>query len=471
MKTITMRYEARTEPPDGQPDSGPPQSEQLAALLREVVGQTGVPGISVALSLSGQHLWASAGQTGAGTADMSGSSRFQLGCITKLLTSILTLELADERKLELDVPVAEYLPELATSQMAKRITLRHLLSHSSGYRGVDIAQPEVAYYYSWEKFLAHFRAAPLLFEPGTVFNYEHTECAVLGQILRQATNLSVAELLRARVFAPLGLSPGTIGSDLADSEACVADHAFDNETRLHRRVRTVPYGSFWSASLSDLTMTPRELVVLGEAIASTDKASPFSRSTRVALCNPVVTLPPVSGGARPEKIPMAFCSGCAQYHLNVFGHNGSARGQTVGLRYDSSRQVVVVVAMNSWQPHLRDALLNKLLNKAGVPTSYESARPAQLPGAPETLAGLYVGPQGTRISVSASGPRLSCTIRPEGSRAAMTITLLSDAGDGLSFETDPGPLTLGFFRDPASGRPCLLAGLNSFIRHDDNANT
>src|SRR5882757_1662101 len=103
---------------------------QLHNFVRGVQSATGVPGIGVALSLDGQMVQAYAGLSALhSAAPMSQKARFQLGCITKLLTGIVTTELITARQLEADAPIANYIPEMRAGEKGQRITINHLLSH------------------------------------------------------------------------------------------------------------------------------------------------------------------------------------------------------------------------------------------------------------------------------------------------------------------------------------------------------
>src|SRR3712207_8066117 len=69
--------------------------------------------------------------------DVTPDTLFQIGSITKVWTATLVMMLVDEGVLDLDEPVVTYLPELrfADADVTARVTLRHLLSHSSGIGG------------------------------------------------------------------------------------------------------------------------------------------------------------------------------------------------------------------------------------------------------------------------------------------------------------------------------------------------
>src|SRR5690606_7121332 len=129
--------------------------------------------------------------------------RFQLGCIMKLLLAATTLELACGGSLDLDAPLAEYLPELRSARRRDAILLRHLLSHTGGYQGTDILDA-ASRALTWERFVAYLHSAPQVFRSGTVFNYEHSEAVVLERILERATGEESVALVRRIVLEPLG---------------------------------------------------------------------------------------------------------------------------------------------------------------------------------------------------------------------------------------------------------------------------
>jgi CubicO group peptidase (beta-lactamase class C family) len=437
------------------------QDVPLREFLEELRSKSGIPGFSVTVSVAGKRRSAAVGVAAAGEATaLTPQSRFQLGCVTKLLTSLVVLQLVHDGVLHLEAPLGEYLTELDDLPRAREIQLRHLASHSSGYQGLSIANPQVAYLYSWEKFSAFLRNTPQMFAPGAVFNYEHSECVLLGAVIQRVTGVATREWIRQRIFDPLGLRPGTLKGD---TEAA-ADHAIDAATGQYRRIRSVPYAQFWADSLSDLTLSTWDLATFANALAQADacKLDPHAiRQCRRQL----VHLPRTIGGNRSEQAPLSFGFGCAEYAGGLLGHNGSGRGQTCSLRFDPDRDAAIVVALTAWQPHLRDWLVNRLAAEfLPAPTP---AAAASFDGSWDAadLEGTYTScVQGTSAVVRRNADSLTCTINNATANTRLSLTLVQDDTDSWRMQSDAGHLAVGFFRDPQSDARCMMLGLNAFKR-------
>jgi D-alanyl-D-alanine carboxypeptidase len=135
-------------------------------------------------------------------------SPFAWGSITKTFVAALCLQLVDEGVLDLDLPIATWLPEAPDAQ---RITLRMLLSHRSGlfdyfqnpnYSDRVFKRPTHAWTVDEIMRLANRRP---LFEPGTDFSYSNTNYVVAGLILEQVTGKPLADLIDERLLRPLEL--------------------------------------------------------------------------------------------------------------------------------------------------------------------------------------------------------------------------------------------------------------------------
>lgn len=437
---------------------------QLSRLLTETLRAGVTPGAAIAMSDDGERIETSLGIANtSNSAPLSPDSRFQLGCITKLLTSLIALEVTNSGKLDLDEPIATYLPEMADLPSLQSTTSRHLLTHTSGYQGVNVADPLVRHYFGWPKFLDGLRTGARLFPPGSVFNYEHTECVMMGEILRRISGQHPHQLFRTRIFEPLGIQCGDLRADVTEQRFCVMDHAFDAGSSRYVTLRAVPYSRFWESSLSDLTISLTDLVTLGAAVAGFDERRIFSANTLEAVRRPYITLPRSLGGKLREQIPIAFGCGCAQYGGSVFGHNGSARGQTCALRFDLSSRRVIAVGLNCWRPHVRDMLCAKM-TAAICGNEPDTANGAALNWSFGELAGRYVGALGTRVDVSESEAGLDICIRANSAQAVSRISLHRGHDSELGFVSDAPHLTVGFFKAPASSEPALMVGLNAFRR-------
>lgn len=434
----------------------------LDGLLHDIQRETSIPGISLALSINGTRLYSSIGTMAVdSTIAMTADARFQLGCITKLIVAMLAGELIEQRRLDPEAPIASYLPELAETDRAGRLATWHLLSHTSGYKGVNVSRPDIAYYYSWPKFVEHLRRAPQHFAPGAVFSYEHTEYVILGEIIERITRRNIESLASEYIFDSLDLRPGRVRSDQHDPKICVVDHVLSSGSRQYGKLKPIPFGAFWRASLSDFTLSVMDMLRLAERIGGFGDHAPArpSQGAMRFIQQQVVKLPRVCGSSRPEQLPAAFGLGCAAYRGWLLGHNGSARGQTVGLRFDPHNRIAVVVGMNAWQPFLRDMIVNhvfSVLRRQPIPL------PANEPFhfALADLPGRYDGYDGLTIDVSRSEDNaVTCSVPGPGTAPPLLLTLKLDERGALVMSGDAQHHSIGFFREEASGALGMMFGL------------
>ena len=108
---------------------------------------------------------------------MQPDNLFWIASMTKPVTTAAVLMLQDEGKLSVDDPVAKYLPELANLKTANgrtaKLTLRHLLTHTSGMSEATPEESRAAV--KLADLIPHFAEKPLQFEPGTKWQYCHFE--------------------------------------------------------------------------------------------------------------------------------------------------------------------------------------------------------------------------------------------------------------------------------------------------------
>ncbi len=434
-------------------------SEPFNAFLREMVRLNATPGVVIAATDHGKRIFAAAGHPGVeSNASLTPATRIQLGCIAKLVTAIVALELAAAGDLDLGAPIEDYLPELRNTDLGRCVTPRHLLAHTSGYRGPDVADPRVRYFYSWDKLLALLLNDDPLFPPGQFFNYDHTESVLLGEILERLTTLDIRQLHRQIVLAPLG-----IGVPSASDQA-LGEHGYDEVTGRFTALRAAPGCVFWRASLSDDMLSLFELLQLAEAAAGLDRAHAFHETTIEALTRKQIDLPGSLGGPLKEHNPHSFALGCACYGGEVYGHNGSSRGQTCALRFVPSAGLAFVVALNVWRPHVRDLICDKAVlhwTKHAASVSLATSQSWDLP----RLQGTYSGSAGAFADVFMEKDALICVLRNEG-RISLRLSIAPDVLGQLALQCDAPQLTVGFSDNDVQGKRLMLIGLNAYSRHD-----
>ena len=158
--------------------------------------------------------------------------RFDVASVTKLFTSVAVLQQVAEGKLALDTPISSYV-DLAGTTISGRVTLRHLLTHTSGI--ADDADEEAGESYEdlWRErpnyavtrtvdHLPQFAYKPRRFEPGAGCRYCNCGYVLAGLVLETATGETYRDSVRTRVFEPAGMTRSGF-FDMRDSESDVAE--------------------------------------------------------------------------------------------------------------------------------------------------------------------------------------------------------------------------------------------------------
>ncbi|GAA1593704.1 serine hydrolase domain-containing protein [Kribbella sancticallisti] len=198
-----------------------PDRAELQSGLDEVVAVSAVGALAEVRDEQG--VWRStSGVAERGTTrPVAVNNRFRAGSITKTFLATVVLQLADEDRLRLDDTVGAWLPGVVPN--GHRITVRHLLNHTSGvpdYRPTLILPPEPGFlenrWRTWTaaELIQRAVATPPTFQPpGSAFAYSNTNYLLLGQIVEKATRHSYGEEIERRVIRPLHLHgtsmPGT----------------------------------------------------------------------------------------------------------------------------------------------------------------------------------------------------------------------------------------------------------------------
>lgn len=135
-------------------------------------------------------------------------TKFRLGSITKQFTATIILQLAEQEKLRLDGKITDYLEDYPKAT-GDKITISHLLSHTSGIPGYtelpnfgkDLSRNP----FTPKEFIKVFCDLPLQFEPGTKFTYSNSGYFLLGVIIEQLTSKPYAQVVDENIFRPLGM--------------------------------------------------------------------------------------------------------------------------------------------------------------------------------------------------------------------------------------------------------------------------
>ncbi|CAM4391383.1 D-alanyl-D-alanine carboxypeptidase precursor [Mycobacterium basiliense] len=239
----------------GAPGSTSGKADAVMRVVREFMAQAHLRAVIVRITENGKEMLTEAvGESMTGvpaTTDM----HFRNGAVAISYVSTLLLRLVDENRVSLDDTLSKWLPDFPH---ADRVTLGQLAQMTSGYPdyviGNDAFNNELYAnpFRQWttEELLAQIAARPLLYEPGTNWDYAHTNYLLLGLALEKATGQDMPTLLRKKVLAPLGLT-ATANFDTPTIPR-PALHAFSSERREFLKIPSdIPFyeeSTFWNPS-------------------------------------------------------------------------------------------------------------------------------------------------------------------------------------------------------------------------------
>jgi CubicO group peptidase (beta-lactamase class C family) len=139
--------------------------------------------------------------------------------MTKAVTAVAVAQLWEQGSLDIEAPVARYIPEFAAAGK-DAVTLRHLLTHTAGIAWADGMADGTPWRESRLENLARIYAAPLEYEPGTRAGYHPSAgMSVLGEVVERVAGLPYSTYVRERVFAPLGMNDCWVGMPEAQYDA------------------------------------------------------------------------------------------------------------------------------------------------------------------------------------------------------------------------------------------------------------
>lgn len=181
--------------------------EKLTRAIRYEVEQKQLPALSIALVDGDRTVWAE----GFGFQDVNKKvpatavTVYRVGSISKLFTDIAVMQLVEQEKVELDLPVTQYVPEFTPrSPYETPITLRQLMAHRSGL----VRESPVGNYFdptepSLDATVASLNDTALVYPPNTKTKYSNAAVSVVGAVLESKLDVSHPEQVRQTILDPL----------------------------------------------------------------------------------------------------------------------------------------------------------------------------------------------------------------------------------------------------------------------------
>jgi len=246
---------AITEPRTSVAETKPVSLDERVAEIRTTLGELAASGEvcgSVLIAHEGVPIF----QAAYGMADRAleipnrVDTKFNLGSMDKMFTSVAIMQLAEQGSLSLDGKIEDYLLDYPDRAVAEAVTVRQLLGHTGGLGsyfdspGYLEAHREIR---SLDDYFVLFADEPLGFEPGSQFGYSNSGYIVLGLIIEAVSSQTYFDYVRDHIFVPSGmtdtacfeLDAGTpnlaVGYTTRDEEGNETDEIRDNFESLPMR--------------------------------------------------------------------------------------------------------------------------------------------------------------------------------------------------------------------------------------------
>ena len=204
------------------PDAFKPASMEREMLVQEATRR--LNGLEAEGKLSGSFLMSCKGQQdfewNGGLADreasipVSATTRFRMASLGKMFTAIAIFQLVDAGRLSLDDPLSRHLPDYPNQDVARAITLRQLLNHTSGTGNVFNDEfPKIsASLKTHRDYWGAFASKPFEFDPGTKEGYSNYGYILLGSVIEEVSGQSYYDYVEQNIFRPTGMTSTGCGT-------------------------------------------------------------------------------------------------------------------------------------------------------------------------------------------------------------------------------------------------------------------
>lgn len=388
--------------------------EELAA----IVAEHGVVGASVAVSDRDGPVFArgfALADREAGLA-ASGTTPMRAGSVSKLVTALAAMRLAEAGRLDLEAPLAEIAPDVAFTNRWEEehpVRLVHLIEHTTGWDDIQLQE--------YRSFPAGTSLAEGLadnpgsrtsrYPPGLYHAYANSGPAVLGRVIELETGLAFEEAAERLVFDPLGLETASFEQDEAGSALATYDRAGGRAA----------FTRIWAAPSGALSIGAADLAAIGRMLLN-DGAASSGRFLGAAAV------------ARMEagRASLAGRAGVPHYGLGLYesrdetgvwhGHAGAIDSGQAELFYNRETGLAYALMVNTAGPAMEEmrAAIRRHLG----------------PGAQSPAVAA-----GWRFPEEAAGTYRIVNPRQEMIRAVMDLfepVRVTDCGDALCLARGPG---------------------------------
>ena len=341
--------------------------QTLDSALDDARDRLGIPGVQAAIVFGDGRTWA--GKSGVidleERSDVTDESLFGIGSVTKPLMAALILDLQEDGLLDIDDPVVRWLPGL---HVARKMTLRHLMSHTSGLAELDpTAQPFEKAWVEWRTRATEALTPKTVCPPGRCWSYSNVNYVALGLIAERAGSDSVQQQLEKRFLARLRLDDVFLEGDVRAPRHLVAGYEHELGGPKEVSHRSFAAGA-WTAG--GITATASDTAAL---FAGLFGGHILSKSSLAQITDVSVSDRPDAVECHPYGLGLEM--GTSTGGERTWTHSGHLPGYRSEMTYFPDSDVTVVVMANlsgRFPMEVSNGLVN-VLRERGLITRGERA--------------------------------------------------------------------------------------------------
>lgn len=198
------------------------------------------------------------------------NTKYALASITKLFTSTLIMQLVSENKIDLNKSVSYYLKNY-NAQVGYKITIHHLLTHTSGIENCEKKQtgnnklPDIYRdQNSIDKIIQKYCSGSLVNEVGSKFDYNNGDYILLGKIIEEVTKKSFLEALKEKILIPLQMTNTGLITANKDVEALAQPYKWNKKANNYIRDQEILYQNYFASGA--MYSTTGDLIKFSDAL-------------------------------------------------------------------------------------------------------------------------------------------------------------------------------------------------------------
>ena len=335
---------------------------RIQARVSELLTEYRIPSAAIAVLQDGEITEFAVGLKNLSTEEPATTHTiYQCGSLTKTWTALAFMQLVDEGKVRLDEPVRTYLGgfKVADPEVSAQVTPRHLLNHTSGIEEDygDPGEDDDVY----ERMVDNIASAPQVHPLGYTHGYSAAlGYAILARIMEVIDGKRWDDIMKDRLFDPLGLTGTSRGREQPDQDRAATGHLIRS---LEEGPIVSPLGHLPRAfgPGGNVESTAREVVTMAHVFLDEGKAPDGTRIVSSEIVREM------TGSRVPIPDPYMFGPEwalglivCDWHGETVYAHDGSTVGQSARLRILPDPNIAISMLANGGP---RDSFYRKVFNE------------------------------------------------------------------------------------------------------------